>query len=104
LEVREAILAEEQERGLHPPNGRFLSTQLYQTRVRVDRINGERATEVGRQLQLVIVISNALVDLGMLPIQDIPQLSKSVREVLPVAGLILERLQEALASSASSWD
>jgi hypothetical protein len=50
------------------------------------------------------VISNALVDLGMLPVQDIPQLSKLVREVLPVAGLILESLQEALASSASSWD
>jgi hypothetical protein len=44
-------------------------------------------------------ISNALVNLGMMPIQDIPQLPKLAREVLPVAGLILEHLQEALAST-----
>jgi hypothetical protein len=44
-------------------------------------------------------ISNALVNLGMMPIQDIPQLPKSAREVLPVAGLILEHLQEALGST-----
>jgi hypothetical protein len=48
MEVREAILAEEQERGLHPPNRRDLSTELDQTCVCVDRINGERATEAGR--------------------------------------------------------
>jgi hypothetical protein len=46
----------------------------------------------------------ALVDLGMLPIQGIPQLPKSVREVLPVVGLVLEHLQEALASGAGPWD
>jgi hypothetical protein len=37
-------------------------------------------------------ISNTLVDLGILPIQDIPQLSKSAREVLVAVGLILERV------------
>jgi hypothetical protein len=45
-----------------------------------------------------MVISNALVDLGMLPIQDIPQLSKSAHEVLMAAGLLLEGLREARAS------
>jgi hypothetical protein len=37
-------------------------------------------------------ISNALVDLGMLPIQDIPHLLKLAREVLMAAGLFLEHL------------
>jgi hypothetical protein len=49
-------------------------------------------------------IPNALVNLVTMPIQDIPQLPKSVREVLPAAGLILEHLQEAMASDASLWD
>jgi hypothetical protein len=49
-------------------------------------------------------ISNALVDLGMLPVQDIPQLPKLAREVLIVVGLILERLREAQASGACPRD
>jgi hypothetical protein len=78
--------------GLHPPNGRVLSMELGQTCTHVDRINGERATEAGQLSQLVVGISNALVDLGMLPVQDIPQLLKSARKVLLAAGLIVERL------------
>jgi hypothetical protein len=54
--------------------------------------------------QLVMEISNALVDLGMLPIQNIPYLRKSVWEVLTVASLPLERLREAQASSTIPWD
>jgi hypothetical protein len=49
-------------------------------------------------------ISNTLIDLGMLPVQDIPQLPKLAREVLLVADLILKRLQEALASGAIPLD
>jgi hypothetical protein len=70
----------------------------------VDRINGERFVE-GEQLSLLVLdISNALVDLGMLPIQDIPKLPKPVWEVLPAVGLVLECLQEALASDTGLWD
>jgi hypothetical protein len=47
---------------------------------RVDRIGGEHATEARQLSQLVVEISNALADLGMLPIQDIPQLPKSAQE------------------------
>jgi hypothetical protein len=42
----------------------------------VDEIRGGRATEVGRLSQLVMGISNALADIGMLPVQDIFQLLK----------------------------
>jgi hypothetical protein len=70
--VREAILAEKQERGLHPHDGWDLLAERGKTHARVDRINGERAAEAGRLSQQVLGISNALVDLGMLPIQAFP--------------------------------
>jgi hypothetical protein len=53
---------------------------------------------------MVMEISNALVDQGMLLIQDIPQLLKSAQKVLTVASLLLERLREAQASGTSPWD
>jgi hypothetical protein len=100
LEVQEVILVEEQVRGLHPPDGRDLSVKLEETRARVDGINSKHAAEVGRLSQLVMGMSNAIVDLGMLPVQDITQLLKSGREVLTAVGLIFECLREAQASSA----
>jgi hypothetical protein len=44
-EVREAILATEQERGQQSPDGRDLSAELDKIRMRVDRINSECITE-----------------------------------------------------------
>jgi hypothetical protein len=67
-------------------------------------IKGERAAEAGKLSQLVVEISNPLVDLGMLPIWDIPQLAKLTQEVLMAASLLLERQREAQASDASPWD
>jgi hypothetical protein len=58
----------------------------------VDGVEDERATEAKKLLTLVMGISNLLVDLELLPIRYIPQLSKTVQEVLAVAGLILERM------------
>jgi hypothetical protein len=49
-------------------------------------------------------IPGVLVNLGMLPIQIIPLLPKSVWEVMPAVDLVLQCLQEALASSAILWD
>jgi hypothetical protein len=46
MEVQEAILAEEQELGLHPPDGWDLSVEL-ETRACMDRIDGESVAEVG---------------------------------------------------------
>jgi hypothetical protein len=74
-----------------------------ETRMCVDGIKGERTAEAEQLSQLVVGIFNALVDLGMLPVQDIPQLLKSVCEVLTVAGLILEDLSEAQTSGAGLW-
>jgi hypothetical protein len=104
LEVQEAILAEELERGLHPTDEQDLSVELEKACARVDRINGECAIEAEQLSWWVMRISIVLVDLGMLPIQDIPQLTKSAREVLLVVELLLKRLQEALASGTNQWD
>jgi hypothetical protein len=38
----------------------------------MDEIGDERDAEAGQLSQLVVEISNALIDLGMLPIQNIP--------------------------------
>jgi hypothetical protein len=43
--VWEAILAEDLEHGMHPPNGQDLSAELDKARARVDRIDSECATE-----------------------------------------------------------
>jgi hypothetical protein len=76
-----------------PSDGWDLSSVLDTAYACLDRINDECAAEARQLLWLVMGISNALVDLGMLPVQDIPQLPKSAQEVLPVADRILKHLQ-----------
>jgi hypothetical protein len=71
LEVHEAKLAEEQARGMHPIDGRDLLAELEKLRMRVAGVEDKHSTEAGKLLMLVMGISNALVDLGKLPIQDI---------------------------------
>jgi hypothetical protein len=53
-EVREAMLEEEQECGLHPYNRRDLLVELEGIHVHVDEIGGEHAVEGGRLLRLVV--------------------------------------------------
>jgi hypothetical protein len=57
---------------MQPFDVRDLTTELEEIRACVDGIMGERATEAGQLSQLVLGINNALVDLVMLPIWDIP--------------------------------
>jgi hypothetical protein len=52
--------------------------------------------------QSVMEISDALVDLGMFPIRDIPSKPRSTQDVLTVVRLVLEQLWEEDASVASS--
>jgi hypothetical protein len=92
LEVHEAKLMEEQAWGLHPFDRWDLLAELEEIHVRMPRLEDEHASKSEKLLVLVMGISNALVDLRMLPIQDIPQLLKIAQEVLTIAGLILECL------------
>jgi hypothetical protein len=89
LEVREVILVEELEPVLHPPNGQDLLAKLDKAPARVNRIDVQRTAEAERLSCQVMRIFGALVDLGMLPIQNIPQLLKSPREVFLVVDLVL---------------
>jgi hypothetical protein len=70
LEVREAILAEELERSLHPPNGRDPSAELDKVYVCVDQIADDHAAKVEQ-------VASILIDLGLLPVEFIPQLPKT---------------------------
>jgi hypothetical protein len=72
-----------------PPDGWDLSAELDKAPTRVGRIDGEHATEAERLSWQVIRISGVLVNLGMLPVQNIPQHLKSAREVLSVVDPIL---------------
>jgi hypothetical protein len=104
LEVQEVILTKEQVCSMHPFDGQDLPAELEEAHACVDGITGEQAAEAGHLSQLVMEIYEALVDLGMLPIWDIPHLPKSAQEVLRVAGLLLEHMSDAQASGAGPWD
>jgi hypothetical protein len=65
--VREAILAEELECGLHPANGWDLSAELDRARTRSERT--AKAEVLSRQ---VLRIFGVLVGLGILSVQRIP--------------------------------
>jgi hypothetical protein len=71
LEVCEAILAEELERGLRPSDGQDLSVELKKIRARVDRNVVDCATEAEGLSQQVVRVASVLIDLGLLPIEEI---------------------------------
>jgi hypothetical protein len=57
--------------------------------VHVPEVEDEHATEAGEPSALVVEASNALVDLRMLPIQDIPHLPTMAQKVLKAVIVIL---------------
>jgi hypothetical protein len=72
LEVREVKLVEEQVRGLHSFDGWDLSAEQGELHTHVAEVEDEHIVEAKKLSMLVVGISNALVNLGMLPIWDIP--------------------------------
>jgi hypothetical protein len=95
---------EEQARYLHSFDGQDLLAELEELHARVARVEDEHTVEVGYLSWLVMEISNALVIIGMLPIQGIPQPPKMAQEVLAVGSLILELLRDEHPSGAGPWD
>jgi hypothetical protein len=45
-------------------------------------------------------VAGLLIELGLSPVENIPQLPKTAQDALPVVTLVLKCLQEALESSA----
>jgi hypothetical protein len=68
----------------------------------VDEVEDDRAVEAKLLSWSVRAISDALVDLNVLPIQGIPLQPRSAKDVLAVFGLVLERLREERASGFGS--
>jgi hypothetical protein len=76
------ILAEELEHVLRPPDGWDLLAELDKACARADGIDGECATEAERLSPQAARISGVFVELGLLPIQNIPQLKSCWRSTL----------------------
>jgi hypothetical protein len=66
-------------------------------------VESERAAEAVQLSWSVMEISDALVDLGVFPIWDIPTHPMSAQDVLMAASPILEHLREEHASGAEPW-
>jgi hypothetical protein len=84
--------------GLYSFNGRHLSAELEELRGRVVGIESECTTEAVQLSQSVMEIFDALVNLGVFPIWDIPTHPELAQDVLTAASFILEHLQEEHAS------
>jgi hypothetical protein len=91
----------EQAHDLPSYNGHDLLAGLEELHARVARVEDECVGEAMKLSRLVMGVPDALVDLGVFNIWDIPQCPQSAQEVLAAAGLILERLREEHASDAS---
>jgi hypothetical protein len=99
-----ATLAEELECGLHHPHGRDLLVELDKTQAHVYWIADDRAAEVGLLSRRLVWVASVLIDLGLLPIEDIPYVLKTTQDALPMIVLVLKHLQEVLDSGAGPWD
>jgi hypothetical protein len=78
--------------GLYSYDEKDLSARLEVLHACMAVVEDECTVEAVGLSRLVMGISDALVDLGVFPIWDIPQRPKSGQEVLVAAGLILEHL------------
>jgi hypothetical protein len=67
-------------------------------------VEEERVTEAEKLAAPVGETSNALMDLVLPPIREIPQVPWKAWEVLKAVGIILKRLQEEHSSDAGPWD
>jgi hypothetical protein len=78
--------------------------ELYKAHTRVNEIADNRAAEAERLSTQLVRVAGVLVDWGLPPIEDIPQLPKTIQDALTAVALILERLQGALDSGTGPWD
>jgi hypothetical protein len=96
-------VAGEQAWGLYSFDERDLSVEPEELHEHVARVEGECAAEAVKLSQSIVEVSDALVDLGVFPIRDIPRHPMSAQDVLTAADLILEHLREEHASGVGPW-
>jgi hypothetical protein len=71
-EWQEERLDEDQARDLYPPDGRSLPSKLGKLRERFTGTKDDHGIEAEQLSRSIREISDALVDLNVLPIRDIP--------------------------------
>jgi hypothetical protein len=94
LERQKEKLAQDQVRGLYRPDGRNKSSEMGKLCESVAEAEDDHAAEAEQLWWPIREISDALVDLNVLHIQDVPSQSWLAKDVLVAASLILERLRE----------
>jgi hypothetical protein len=94
LERQEKELVDDQAWALYTPDGRDLSSKLGRHYECVAEVEDDHSTEVEQLSWSTMEISNALVDLHMMPIQGIPSQPRLVKNVMEAFALVLERLHE----------
>jgi hypothetical protein len=104
LALHEAALMEAHARVLNLQDNHEELMELVGLRRRLGENEVECVAKVGQLAVLVGDISKVLVDLGMPPILRIPQDLGTVGDVPEAVVTILERPQEAHASSHGPWD
>jgi hypothetical protein len=68
LEHREKELANDQAQGMYPPDGRNLSSELGKLHEHVAEVEDDRVIDAKQLSRLTMEISNAFVNLNVLPI------------------------------------
>jgi hypothetical protein len=63
----------------------------------VAEVEDDHTVEAEQLSRLTMEISNALVDLNVMPIQGIPSQQQSIKDVMAVFGLVLEWLREEVS-------
>jgi hypothetical protein len=104
LELDEAALAEAQTWELKPWVNHDELMEVVELQRLLQDIEADRVIEATWLATLVRDVSKVLVDLGLPPIPVIPWDPRIAGDVLEVVDIILERLQEAYASSHELWD
>jgi hypothetical protein len=79
LGMQEVISAVELECCLLPPVGQDLSAELDKAPTSVNRTADDRAAKAEWLSLQVVQVAGVLVDLGLLPVEDIPQLPKTAQ-------------------------
>jgi hypothetical protein len=104
LILREEALSEARTRGLDPVERQEELVELVELRQRLEETRLARGAEAARLARIVGDMSGALVNLGMAPVPEIPQLPDKADDVLRAAGVVVERLKDAADNGFGLWD
>jgi hypothetical protein len=104
LNLREAMLAEAQTRGLNPQDDHDELMEFVELRRHLRDVEADRAAKIGRLAILLSDVSKVLVDLGVPSILGIPRDLHTAGDLLGAVDINLEHLRDDYASGHGPWD